>query len=66
MGLDTINAHQSLNQIGFNEFDTFISIELGTNNELGLFVANEDLDSSIKSAELIKTGVEKWKSRSKM
>ena len=57
----TINAHQSLTQIGFNEFDSFISIELGTNNELGLFVANEDLDSSITNAELIVETLKKRK-----
>jgi hypothetical protein len=51
--ITTINVHRPFKDLSFDGFHNFLSIKLGGEGDLNLFITNDELDDAIESAEKI-------------
>jgi len=49
----TINVHRPFSNLSFHNFTEFLSIQIGGEGNLNIFIHNEELDDSIEAVERI-------------
>lgn len=49
----TINVHRPFSNLSFQNFTEFLSIQIGGEGNLNIFIHNEELDDSIEAVERI-------------